>query len=179
MEINRYDTFWPRLIALIVDGFIINAAIGFVTFFLAAAHVDASDANQTLFVLKNNLPYLYAIAMVAQSGQTLGKMVMRIKIVDHDTGEEIGFSQSFKREAIPFVLVNVSIFSWFFIFYDIDIRNDELSFFGWIVLFLPSFMLLIWSLLEIITMLLDSKSRALHDKLADTVVIRLYPKPLG
>jgi uncharacterized RDD family membrane protein YckC len=33
-------------------------------------------------------------------------------------------------------------------------------------------MLFIWSILEIVTMLFDDRKRALHDKIAETVVIR-------
>ncbi len=172
---ERYDTFWPRLFALIIDGIIVSATVSFIAYLTSAIQEDDAITRDIKFVLSKNLPYLYAILMVGLSGQTLGKMVMRIRIVDHQTEEKIGFNQSFKREAIPFFLVNISIFSWFFIFYDVDIKNDELSVFGWIVLFLPSFILLIWSFLEIGTMLLDKKSRALHDKLADTVVVRTYP----
>jgi uncharacterized RDD family membrane protein YckC len=50
--------------------------------------------------------------------------------------------------------------------------NYEFSVIGYIILFLPSYMLLIWSITEIITMLFNSRKRALHDIVAKTVVIR-------
>jgi uncharacterized RDD family membrane protein YckC len=47
-----------------------------------------------------------------------------------------------------------------------------LSALGYILLYLPTGMLAIWSILEIVTMMFDEKNRALHDKIADTVVIK-------
>ena len=112
--------------------------------------------------------------MIANYGQTIGKMAMKIKVVDNSTEQKIGYPQAFKREAVPLFFVVLSMTTSAILLNGIDWSNFVLSTLSWILLFIPSSMSLIWSILEIVTMLFDAKSRALHDKIADTVVIKTY-----
>jgi uncharacterized RDD family membrane protein YckC len=137
--------------------------------------IPMSDSKTLVFLysaVETNISYIYTIWMVGQYGQTLGKMALSIKIVDHVTEGKIGYYQSFLREAIPMVLVNITLVFGVVMFADRDLVLDELSAFEYVVIGIPSVMLFIWSILEIVTMLMDSKNRALHDKVAGTVVVK-------
>lgn len=123
-----------------------------------------------------NIPYFYAVLMIGKYGQTIGKMVMKVKVVDNATENALTYSQSFMREAVPIFLVNTSIILNVILFSDVDFENFQISTVGYILIFIPSGMLFIWSILEIVTMLFDDKKRALHDKIAETVVIRTNVK---
>jgi uncharacterized RDD family membrane protein YckC len=166
---RKYDTFWRRFGALIIDGFALTVlSLTFGLIFWADTKL-MQTINTTII---SNITYVYSVLMIGKYGQTFGKMAMGVKVVDNDTGGKVDFNQAFKREMIPIFLVNTSIISKIIIFNDIDLRTYELSTLGYIIVFLPSFMSFIWSITEILTMLLDQKNRALHDKIADTVVVR-------
>lgn len=156
---DKYSTFWLRFAALLIDGVVLSILSALIQYLLGTG---AS--------MNDLLPYIYTILMVGRYGQTVGKMAMKIKVVDHITEESVGYTQSFKREAIPFFLSVIFILLAKFLKANDSIYDLEpLEF---IVLFIPSGMQLIWMILEIVTMLNDSKGRALHDKIAGTVVIK-------
>jgi uncharacterized RDD family membrane protein YckC len=166
---NKYDTFWPRFFALIVDGIVLTILGKILTII---PQTDSKVPSIAYSLLTTNIPYIYDVLMIGKYGQTLGKMAMSIKVVDNATEGKIGYYQSFMREAVPIFLVNAAIIMIAILFTDIDLATFEFSTLGYIILFLPSGMLMIWSILEIVTMLLDKKNRALHDKIADTVVVK-------
>jgi len=166
---KRFDTFWERFWAIAIDGFILNIILQILKVF---SFPFFSTSGILLAIVVNNLPYLYAVLMLGKYGQTIGKMIMKVKVVDNATEDSINYSQSFMREVVPMVLVTTSIILNFILFSDIDLENFKVSTLGYILIFFPSGMLAIWSILEIVTMLFDDKNRALHDKIADTVVIR-------
>ena len=166
---KRFDTFWERFWAIAIDGFILNIILQILKVF---SFPFFSTSGILLAIVVNNLPYLYAVLMLGKYGQTIGKMIMKVKVVDNATEDSINYSQSFIREVVPMVLVTTSIILNFILFSDIDLENFKVSTLGYILIFFPSGMLAIWSILEIVTMLFDDKNRALHDKIADTVVIR-------
>ncbi len=166
---NKYDTFWPRFFALIIDGIVLSL-IGLALTIIP--QTDSKILSIAYSFLTTNIPYMYVVLMIGEYGQTLGKMVMSIKVVDNISEDKIGYYQSFMREAVPISIVNTSIIIIAVLSTDIHLETFEFSTLGYIILNLPSGMLTIWSILEIVTMLTDEKSRALHDKIADTVVVR-------
>jgi len=166
---NKYDTFWPRFFALFIDGIVLSL----ISFALTIIpQTDSKILSIAYSFLTTNIPYMYVVLMIGKYGQTLGKMVMSIKVVDNISEDKIGYYQSFMREAVPISIVNTSIIIIAVLFTDIDLETFEFLTLGYIILYIPSGMLTIWSILEIVTMLTDEKSRALHDKIADTVVVR-------
>lgn len=164
---RRYDTFWERFKAIAIDG----AILGIITQFVQ--HFSSSDSlyeNLAIMIIVSNLPYVYEVILHGRYGQTIGKMIMKVKVVDNATELPLSYSQSFMRNAVPIILENTSILLYFILFSDVDFSNFKISTLGYIFLILPAGIMFTWSLLEIITMLFDEKRRALHDKIADTVV---------
>lgn len=113
--------------------------------------------------------------MHTKCGQTYGKMVCKIRVVDCRTEGAVTFRQTLVREGIPIAA------SWVLIGYEIhglstgklssavlsgnEIGRDH-------TFRLLSMVPLFWFIAEVGTMLTNDKRRALHDYIAGTVVVR-------
>ena len=166
---NKYDTFVPRFIALMIDGIILNIIIKLITLSFTPT---PSIINLLLTFITANLPYAYSIYLLGRFGQTIGKIIMKVKVVDNDTESQIGYYQAFMRDVVPITIVNLALILTLIMVSGENLENYEFSALGSVILALPSIMMITWSILEIITMINSNKNRALHDKIADTVVIR-------
>lgn len=157
MENKKYETFWPRFAALLVDAILLLVLL------------YAIEVLIGKYAYINNLvSYTYYVFMVGRYGQTVGKMVVKIKVVDYKTENPVDYNQSFRRVAVPFFLMIFSILIEKLLWSDNQLTPLEK-----VISYLPDAMLFIWAIIEIVTMLNDSKSMAMHDKIADTVVIRM------
>jgi uncharacterized RDD family membrane protein YckC len=167
---KQYDTFGQRFFALCIDGIILKILVFFIK--------QIPEAPNTIpylicTVLALNTPYVYSVILQGQFGQTIGKMITKIKVVDFKTENNIGYYQALIRDIVPILLVNLFIILSIILYSGVDIRNYQLTPIGLLLVKLPSYMLIIWSVTEIITMMFNNKNRALHDFVADTVVIRI------
>ena len=154
---RRYRTTVPRFWAGVVDQAVLFPS----TFLLDLAAAWLSPYLLALMHILINTAY--SILMHARYGQTIGKCVCKIKIIDHLTGTRINLNQSALRDSglLSGLLYAVAALK------GEDIRPDELTLTG-----AASMVAGTWFVLEIITMLLNKKRRALHDLIAGTVVVR-------
>jgi len=166
---NKYETFTRRFVALFIDGIIINIIVKLITLSFTSI---PSIINLLLTFVTTNLPYVYSIFLLGRFGQTIGKIITKVKVVDNVSESKIGFYQAFMRDVVPLTIVNLALILTLIIVSGEDLSKYEFSTLGKVLLGLPGTMLLIWSILEIITMINSNKYRALHDKIADTVVIK-------
>ena len=168
---KRYLTFWPRFLAVFVDGMVFWP--------LSTIHyyVHRFDAPIWVYVTAiltyNSTHWAYSIFMHGRFGQTLGKMVTRVRIVDAKTDNAISFRHAFLRDCIPILFTIPFVANDTYELVTLRMRNEtwpsgELSTAGaWafgVVIF--------WLLAELITMLTNRKRRAIHDFVAGTVVVR-------
>lgn len=163
---NKYHTFWKRFWAALIDGIILYPLVFIDTAF------DNSN-YQALFIigkfLSTFLYILYFILLHAKYGQTIGKKLMNIKVIDIAEVNLIGFKRATIRE-LPWIIANGLIFLYLLkIFFlkntepiEIKEKYDDLS-------FIISFT---WLVIELISMLTNPKRRAIHDWLANSVVIK-------
>lgn len=163
---NKYHTFWKRFWAALIDGIILYPLDFIDTAF------DNSN-YQALFIigkfLSTFLYILYFILLYAKYGQTIGKKLMNIKVIDIAEVNLIGFKRATIRE-LPWIIANGLIFLYLLkIFFlkntepiEIKEKYDDLS-------FIISFT---WLVIELISMLTNPKRRAIHDWLANSVVIK-------
>lgn len=163
---NKYHTFWKRFWAALIDGIILYPLVFIDTAF------DNSN-YQALFIigkfLSTFLYILYFILLYAKYGQTIGKKLMNIKVIDIAEVNLIGFKRATIRE-LPWIIANGLIFLYLLkIFFlkntepiEIKEKYDDLS-------FIISFT---WLVIELISMLTNPKRRAIHDWLANSVVIK-------
>jgi uncharacterized RDD family membrane protein YckC len=172
-KFDKYETFWKRLFALFIDGLILSLLNKLFKFM---PETNSIILSTIISIIQSSLPYIYAILLVGKFGQTIGKMIMGVKIVDYSSESKATYYQAFAREMVPLFIVAATLIILMISISGEDLQNFKLSTFGLIILFLPSWMLLIWSILEIVTMLFNDKSRALHDIIADTVVVKIQKK---
>ena len=113
----------------------------------------------------------YSVALHAHYGQTFGKIVMGVKVVDVSE-TKLSIRQAILRDIVPIFFSVLSIASALpRIFSGLGPYKTagELSWidYGW------ASGSLIWFLLEVVTMLTNEKRRAVHDFIAGSVVVRL------
>lgn len=146
-----------RIVAAIIDAVVLSVP------------GKAIEANMTLTpavqaVLDNIntfLPLVYSIALHYRFGQTLGKRIMGIKVLDVSETRLPTFRQAVLRDSVWLGLEVLGLL----------LAVVEVGGLEWLGLVLVNASFL-WTILEITTMLLSPKRRAVHDLLAGTVVVR-------
>jgi uncharacterized RDD family membrane protein YckC len=167
METEKYRTGFKRLLAAIVDGIV------FLPFLLVDRWLIKTTANDyvlmTWLSLTAFIPIFYSIILHYKFGQTIGKWVAGVKVLDVSENRNINFKQSFIRDAV-YLLFEIIGFLYFFILVvktgDTHYMLDGFNGFAATPFF-------IWTLLEIITMLTNNKRRAIHDFIAKSVVVKM------
>ncbi|MCC6820652.1 MAG: RDD family protein [Verrucomicrobia subdivision 3 bacterium] len=171
---ERYSTFGPRFWTGSVDSCVLWP-IGLITTGLLSFTLPRTFA--ALLVIVESLAWLlYTVVMHARYGQTVGKMVTKVRVVDFRTEGSISWRQAWLREGIPMVL-SLGFLGWevFLILTgSLDpstLANGEALLANkgfWLLTVLPG----LWFVAEVLTMLTNEKRRALHDFIAGTVVVR-------
>src|SRR6266566_5083154 len=170
---ERYSTFGPRFWTGLVDACVLWP-IGFITSVLLSLDVPSGLAA-SLIIVESLAWQVYTVVMHARYGQTIGKMVTKVRVVNFPTEGRISWRQAWLREGIPMLL------SLGFVGYEVfavltgriaprGIANGEAlaSKPFWPLTALPG----LWFVAEVLTMLTNEKRRALHDFIAGTVVVR-------
>ena len=167
---EKYQTFWPRFIATIIDWIVLWP--------LLALMEDLND-SQLIWVanvsdmLGNFSPFVYSIWMHGKFGQTLGKMAMKVKVFDVAEQHGISMKQAFYRDMVP-VIILALMYLYIYLFLDVNnenfIANIDLQ--SILVIWILGTLYLCWPALEIVSMAFSSRYRAIHDLIARTVVIR-------
>ena len=170
---RRYSTFGARFWTGSVDACVLWP-IGFVASALLSLELPPAVAAG-IIIAQNLLWLFYTVHMHAKYGQTYGKMVCKVRVIDFKTEGAITFRQAFLREGIPIAvslgLVGCEISAVFDgALSPAAIARGELAEQSafWLLASLP----LLWFVAEAVTMLTNEKRRALHDYLAGTVVVR-------
>jgi uncharacterized RDD family membrane protein YckC len=178
----KYAGFWRRLIAYIIDASIVGVFAFIVNYFTSSSKLLTTylSAPQTI------ISCLYYILLHARSGQTIGKQVVDIKVVNND-GSDIGLKRSFIRYSVPFTLslalavgnsiaylkMNDSMFangaagflsSEYRLFSKFLTDNNPFSKYTIVLLGL-------WFIGSLISLIASEKKKALHDYQAKTVAI--------
>jgi uncharacterized RDD family membrane protein YckC len=165
---DRYSTFWPRLWAGIVDGLV------FVPVGLLDLYLGAPERSQSVLIVWGVVSYssywLYGVILHAMFGQTLGKMVAGVRVLDLGEAGIPSLAQAFVRD-IGYIILNCAAFLNFasLVFsgryaHGTEVVGGQAA--------LLSAAGLGWSLLEVLTMLTNEKRRAIHDFIAGTVVVK-------
>ena len=172
---EKYKTFWRRFWAGWVDT-VVLLPLYFLDMFIWNNHQNISVFILLLWYGIYSLSYtVYSIIMHGKLGQTLGKMAMRVKVLDISE-TPLSMSQAIKRDIVPLGLTIVGIvLEAQTILSGVNIYDPKLSKYD------ASFYLTMlstsgWFTAEVITMLCSNKRRALHDYIADSVVVKLPRK---
>jgi uncharacterized RDD family membrane protein YckC len=163
---RKYATFWLRVCARIGDG-IIFMPVAVIGYFLIV-HPTAPWVRVVWFTLGQCVFLVYVIVMHGIYGQTLGKMACHVRVLDISE-RPLSMKQAVLRDIVNIILLLAGL--W--IHLPQVIRGEWLDFSH-----LPSHRSLLtylssgWVWLDGLTMLTNSKRRALHDFIAGSVVVR-------
>ncbi len=170
-EENKYKTFWRRFWANFVDGFIIGIPFAVLMIVLERTGIITSVSKPYYQHFHSLATFAYFIVMHAMFGQTVGKMATGVKVFDK-TGElEISWKQSLLRVVVPvlFFVVSLGYFTYTGTSFEQAWDAGSFELFEYAILFLS----IAWLAAEVITLLSNSRRRAVHDFIAGTVVIRV------
>jgi uncharacterized RDD family membrane protein YckC len=175
----RYGTAWPRFWAGLIDGAVFQPLIWLDGWIWSAFHTPLLLVPW--FVSYSMSFVAYSVLLHWRWGQTLGKRVTGVRV--HSlSGGPLSLRQAAMRDILPLILSIVRVLL------DLpDVAHGKnpyqdpaaglagLSTFDLVVIW----SVWAWWILEVATMLSNSKRRALHDFIAGTVVMRVTPPQSG
>jgi uncharacterized RDD family membrane protein YckC len=151
---RTYAGFWVRVLARVIDSFIIGIPLTIILFVLLAiggglaattSNADANAQNAAAGVFSGLFILFYLIAIVASiaywvyfwgtTGQTFGMKMLKLQVVDANTGAPIGIGRALVRWLMTIV-------------------NSWACYIGWI-----------W-------VAFDARKQGWHDKVANSVVLQ-------
>jgi len=169
--VMEYAGFWIRLGAYILDGiilgvfsFVLGLILGFGLLSWQGAPLDEIPA--TYYLADVILGLVYYVGFWTWRGQTPGKMLLRLRIIRTD-GAHIALDRAILRYAMFFIVSVVSV-----------IQGNLVLRGGFYVAYLGPLLSII-NLLIIVGLVwvaFDRRKQGVHDKIADTYVVKLSPK---
>lgn len=163
---EKYRTFLPRLLALIINTLI------FVPLSVLDGMIKEAGLLPVIlsvWVLLFSLAHpVYSILMHGFYGQTLGKMALKIRVVDVFENP-ITFQHAILRE-VPNIFLNFSL-----IFFTMSHFSGVLNFSDQLRSSAETIVIVFWicwAIGDIAVFFVNDKRRSLHDFIAGTVVIR-------
>ena len=165
---ENYRTFLPRVIAVIIDS-LVFLPLAIINYPISGLELPPSIFYLWFLIMNLAHPF-YTVLMHGYYGQTLGKMVLKVKVVDLQENP-ITFNQAVVR-SLPEIIFNSSV-----VFIAMSqTGTDNAS-------FLPvssvaaalTILSIIWGIADIAVFVLNEKNCALHDFIAGTVVVKSNP----
>jgi uncharacterized RDD family membrane protein YckC len=180
----KYKTFWRRFAAGILDAIIISFPLIIIDFlfFYSTGDEERSvtkylfsddrvidSASFTLTILHSFILIVYSVYFTGLRGGTLGKKAVGITVLSGDDETSyIGIKRAIIRD-LPYIAIEIiGILFILLSLQGVDGVIDEDSPIPRILSNLAS----IWLLAELITMLGNERRRAIHDILANSVVVK-------
>ena len=167
---QKYNTFWPRFGAAIIDA-LVFIPLEIAHYFITSYYNSFSNTFIYLWFIFASLAFLiYSVLMHGTYGQTLGKMAMNVRVLDVSENKLTMF-QAFKRDMIPIILTCICIVIT--LVERINYTGSNSSSIAYtIASYVIEYLGFAWFIAEIITMLFNDKRRAIHDFIAGSVVIK-------
>jgi len=165
-----YQTFWRRFWAGAIDGvvffpiFLVNRWVW--------SHVSSVAVLGFWHVLNASLWLVYSVIGHAVWGQTVGKRVTGVKVMQL-SGDPLGLKRALLRDAASWVIAIVNV-AGDFPKVMVGINPAHIKDRGTVGQILV-WGAMAWFVLELATMLLNDKRRAVHDLIAGAVVVRVGP----
>lgn len=168
-----YVGFWPRFGALFIDALILIA----VSYFIKLP-LQELDNELVVLIVTAMVPLFYHLLLEYKFAATLGKMLLKIKIVNYEM-QPPTLSNIILRNIIYIGLQFVSFGKDLYNYYkaqsfEFDQLDGLASYFTPMVivgLFYSAGVFVIY-IIELVFLLNDQKHRALHDRIGKTYVVR-------
>jgi len=167
---DKYKTFGPRFWAGFIDGLV------FLPLGLFENYLSAPARGPIILIswaiVSYSAYWLYSVSLHARYGQTVGKRVMHVKVMDVSEERIPSLRQALLRD-VGYIVINASSLVYFIyivVAQKYVTGTEQVNSLPEMILTFASFG---WFLLEVITMLTNSKRRAIHDLIAKTVVLKV------
>ena len=165
MEDSKYSTGVKRFWAAIVDGIVLLPFILIDNWiFKEPRHIYVGFAWNAFLIFASAL---YVTLLHYKFGQTIGKWVVGIQVLDVGETRKLTLRQAVLRDIFEWILAIAGTLYYGYRIFSINTDHtliNEYAEFG----STPSW---IWTLVELVTMLTNRKRRALHDFIAGSVVV--------
>ena len=180
-ESAQYAGFWLRLKAGLID-FVILLPLFLVGFWATTGGPAGAVAYS---MVSSAVYFAYSIAGHAIWGQTLGKHVVRIRVVDV-TGRRIGWRQAVRRSSVDIILGVIAQVAYTWVILRIPVAEFEAL--TWVQIqnryvaerptwaAATEYVYWAWLASEVVSVLFNKRRRALHDFIAGTVVVKEAPE---
>ncbi len=164
----KYKTFWRRFWAGVIDGFVL-LPFSFLDSLISAS-ITAKGVLAIWFIISSFTYLAYSVLMHGKFGQTVGKMVTRVRVLDLSESK-LSMFQAFLRDSVAIVFTAILIASYLpTVINGVNpYAAQELSLWTTVLRYTWS----IWFSAEVVTMLTNKKRRAVHDFIARSVVTRI------
>lgn len=167
MDTEKYRTGLKRVWAAIVDWIV------FLPFFLVAKWIyQTTNDTSALFaweIFVAFAPLFYSVILHCRYGQTIGKWVANVKVLDISETRTLTLRQALYRDVFHLLPAIIGVVYYGYLLNKtgdpVDVLNDYSSYANNPVLW--------WTLIELITMLTNARRRAVHDFIARSVVVRM------
>jgi uncharacterized RDD family membrane protein YckC len=113
---------------------------------------------------------MYLVIGHGRYGQTVGKYLMGVKVMDVNEKDVIGYRRAFLRECVWFFAQMAGIV---YLIVDTTKSAEPIAIYETYYKSIVGLITSTWFLLEVATMLFNKKRRALHDFIAGSVVVHL------
>ena len=153
-----------------MDGVLFFGLSAFVTILFVKSGYELAVVREYVNQIVSYLFVFYHVLMHGLFGQTIGKMLLDVKVVRALDETEIGFRHAVLRDIMPLIVVAISA-----LFFTANFVNPDGSLVVGLAFAVVALLVVmpLWNVAELITMLFNDKRRAIHDFIAGTVVIRL------
>lgn len=171
-ETTKFHTFWPRLWALVLDALIMVPVISLGEYLMRPERGQSSVISG--LALASFLPICYRTLMHARFGQTVGKMVARVKILDASEARGPSFWQCLVRDLPEYLVAILTAYHTVELFQLGQYQPDQpdRSTFAQVV----DLSYITWWFAQGMILSANFRRRAIHDWLAGTVVVKCPPK---
>lgn len=168
---DKYKTFWPRFFAGFIDGLLSLPVMG-VSLLLWKYSQDVLPIIRFGWYVLSCVTFVaYSVLMHGLYGQTLGKMACQVKAIDLQ-GTKLTMRQAVLRDCVPIIIATAAIITNtpHMLFQTTPSRPYQ------VIDAIKNWTDHIWFWAELLTMLTNSKRRAIHDFIAGSVVVRTYER---
>ena len=166
MDTKKYRTGLKRVGAAIIDGIV------FIPFLFIGQWIYKTTNNASLLFCWTSFlvfaPIIYSVFLHYKFGQTYGKWVAKVKVLDIGEARKLTLRQSLYRDSVYLLVAITGL-----VYYGVLLTQTSQQ--GTVLVKYSNFSdnpILWWTLIELITMWTNSKRRAFHDFIAKSIVVR-------
>jgi uncharacterized RDD family membrane protein YckC len=165
MRNQKYRTGLKRVAAAIVD------CIVFLPLLLLEQWIYKSTTNTSILflwaIVIYFLPLLYSIILHYRTGQTIGKWVAGVKVLDITETRLLTLKQSIFRDGFYLLVAIIAVSYYGILFQASDNKEDLLTDFR----NFSDNPVFFWTVLQLITMFTNTRRRGIHDYMAKSIVV--------